>query len=1364
VTRSVARPAFVGSPLELNLNVIVGIEIRPVLVGRFISQNSSAVMQELRALFADFASLSRFTRNQYVQAKSRFPLLQGIASRKWKVLPKEIPMWPSAIPLTVSLGRALSPHFNNVDGAVVLISLNTLRVALRTIEERPFNRLSESDFDDFLAITKAILQLLEDYSREPLNAADSPYLAVIEDSVPFMELITAETPDLTHFNSRHKTLLKDVEKSISFVRSQFKLMMENSTQASLTPLLQQLFLEMQPSGLFESMANNFSEFTFQELIPIEGSRALLAGDGDQALQIFTTVATDYEEAADRLSHSEEPMSLFRSKAAASIGAAARKLSNALKTAVFNFYYRSFLLPPIESVPMEFSSSIIRALQLTLTNQANPETTKQLVELLNNLVVDPDVQYLCRSAVAFPKEAPGFLALIGAYLPIDEYKKLKHLQPFLKIAQDFYCHLDTTVRARISEHPLGAPVIQEVAKLAPVSSLQTAIFSFAVLSGAGEAFGQAHAISDELGDDLLMLAHVLFAWILGSAQALRAAVLAFIPNAVSTIERTTIMSDDQIATIRTGFERMAAISCRVSTPFLLAEYLDATTSSMTAILPLIDLMIAERPTSLLTTQPEYVRLASSTEVITALYKDLDGALAHFSFQSPGVTRDVVSGQIRAMFAQIDTMIIALAEDPSTEGLILSQLLTQLPPFVFTFAALSADDVTFLSKHLKAAPLSDDLGNLLGRIREDLEKLIGAGETVRCSVAALGDVDCTNDDDLETVIAGMKPEMADATRSLVQALDLSGLFNVRVECGDRLLQVMALRLSGGAPELDLSGLANLADDDLETNALGILAALPTYAGDAAREIQKLALPLLTSGNVQNMRSALIGSLNFLTVTAPIQSRMETAVVKGGNGENLAADIDALLDTLRIAIDLVPPSVENAAIANAALLYTEGDYVASGEIWGGPYIDQMAFLVHQSPDVDEIEKIAWEVMEECVTTAARHRHFDMAVLYLVRNLYDRLDDFLDDPSITNKRILFGAILMLPPVFEPPMGTMTREWTEAVLYAMKDRTAIPELDRLIEMLGELPHDLDFVFGSLPHPPERFEDDVPESEAVPEPAQRIKKHRHFHEHRSRHREDFPRPISLKTNEVRPARHVRRVIMTEIRPAPLIVTRTIRHVKRRQTRIELVSQIDQLPSPEIRAVKLVEAARDTASACTDLLAAVRAQTPDISKHIANLQATGTALNVGIGESQHAAAHQISLRVLESMKETVAFARARNAPGLDGCCNVFEGFVKELISQSLEVVGIGNAAASELILMTTKVDALQARIETIDPAVMAGSPIGQLLGTETRELLRLARNLGREAQAQSEFLARSNKAVATDRGLINAAVQTADACGCVLHAH
>jgi hypothetical protein len=80
-------------------------------------------------------------------------------------------------------------------------------------------------------------------------------------------------------------------------------------------------------------------------------------------------------------------------------------------------------------------------------------------------------------------------------------------------------------------------------------------------------------------------------------------------------------------------------------------------------------------------------------------------------------------------------------------------------------------------------------------------------------------------------------------------------------------------------------------------------------------------------------------------------------------------------------------------------------------------------------------------------------------------------------------------------------------------------------------------------------------------------------------------------------------------------------------------------------------------------------------------------------------------------------------------------------------------------MAKKVDALQAQaaeLEGLEGQASLG-PLGRLVGKEARYLLKICRNLGREAQAQSEYLAQMKQTMSNEKGLINAAMQTTDAC-------
>jgi hypothetical protein len=70
------------------------------------------------------------------------------------------------------------------------------------------------------------------------------------------------------------------------------------------------------------------------------------------------------------------------------------------------------------------------------------------------------------------------------------------------------------------------------------------------------------------------------------------------------------------------------------------------------------------------------------------------------------------------------------------------------------------------------------------------------------------------------------------------------------------------------------------------------------------------------------------------------------------------------------------------------------------------------------------------------------------------------------------------------------------------------------------------------------------------------------------------------------------------------------------------------------------------------------------------------------------------------------------------------------------LGVANTVASEFQLMTNKVDALKSRAAEIDESQL--DALGLIVKEETGNLLKLTKNIGQLAQAQTSYLARMNR--------------------------
>jgi hypothetical protein len=254
------------------------------------------------------------------------------------------------------------------------------------------------------------------------------------------------------------------------------------------------------------------------------------------------------------------------------------------------------------------------------------------------------------------------------------------------------------------------------------------------------------------------------------------------------------------------------------------------------------------------------------------------------------------------------------------------------------------------------------------------------------------------------------------------------------------------------------------------------------------------------------------------------------------------------------------------------------------------------------------------------------------------------------------------------------------------------------------------------------------------------------------------------------------VIKVPKTPEPVIVRKVVREVIKIKKSVPVIaepteedeSMIKNMPSSSIRSVKLVETSRDVGRALDLVIDALKVGHPDLAAYLADFQARGEYLRGLILEAKDAESLEIANSVAESVgavAELVGQIAAGDTSKLQSLLaykGAFDNVSRDLILVQLPTLGISsNAASQELKLMASKVDALQAQaaeMESLEHDDSLGE-LGKLVAREARGLLKMTRNLGRLAESQSEYLAQMKQTIgqAAERGLINAAMQSADAC-------
>ena len=642
-------------------------------------------MQEQQQLLQSFAAITRLESSLLRSTQSVFPVLQNAATRKMKVLPQELAFFNSAIPFVCALGRPMHPAMSNVDATNILIALNTVHLIFHECMSHDFRKLSESEIDDLFAMTKACRQVLDVFRRDPLTVKKAHLVVLLEEIDDFMGVLSSKQVDEESFNKLLKRMVYDAKKCTLYLKGMFKHLFDNTAQEPLTPLLLQFFLDLQPYGLFECLANRYQDFTFNESMPIEGARAVFLGDKDNAHSIFSEVASQFEKESE--TRASGHLCGFCAAAARACGASARELANAIEKSVFIFHFQKFGVPETATVPFEFSQAIIRLLENFEKGRGDHSVTVKLAESLRSYTVDVLIQYLCDAAGYYQQYEVGYLGLIGAFLPVANHEKLKHHEPLLKIIISLYMQNEQQMRAVISEkNPmLSSEVENELRNLGQVTDLPSAIKAYVVLQAVYAAMVGAGVADERMEVIVSNLGRLLISWIICLAAILKAVVITFVPNAISTIEKNKSITQEQLDRIQHAFDSIAVLDLTVATSHVVSNLLNHVSDCMYGILPLVEDLIETKPLSLENTEKEFRDLLRFCQVALKYFHLVEGAIVTFNF-NPAFKKQQVLSLIQSVNGQIEPIPQYVTSEPEQLQSLLMQTRTVVAPYLWALTAI------------------------------------------------------------------------------------------------------------------------------------------------------------------------------------------------------------------------------------------------------------------------------------------------------------------------------------------------------------------------------------------------------------------------------------------------------------------------------------------------------------------------------------------------------------------------------------------------------------------------------------------------------------------------------------------------------
>jgi hypothetical protein len=1208
-------------------------------------------MASLSDYFRFFGHATHLSLDDLVTGPLYFQeLLKAGASKSRKG--SNVTLWESAVPFIVSLGRATNPGINHLDAANLLISLNTLQIVCQILATVDPSQLPDAEVREVAEVVKAIYSILIRYNRDPFAGTKTQLPRVLADIEVFVSQTNLPRRDATQFAATNKNIVVNAKKVIFFVRKHFSSNISNTAQAPFIPLIYQMCLDLQVYGLLERMADRLAEFVTSQTQVLETVQAFFGGEFGKAAELFGPLASKFEkEAAAR--QGQGPFSAFCAACARLVGFSARQITNGLAEVTYQQHFVTFVVPPGEAVGFEFAQNICGLFQGYANVQPNHEVAAQIAQALAPSTQNATLRYICSAASFYPEQEIGYVALMGAFLPVEDNYRLTYFDTYTKLLASTFSAVDLKIRAAIIalNAQLDTDVVKAFNALKQVETVADAIASYVVLNAIAQVAAAQQKTDPGLVALLGYLGPLLTAWVVSLGSGLRSSLVAFVPAAIAAIEKHRSIPADQLAAIRASFVAVAVFSLDLPTPALLQELVEAASKCMLGIKKLVAGLIADKPISLAAGEPEFRALLSYGQIANYYFTALSSAFTPIKFPSPVFAAQATMALLQPLYGMMEPIPQYLESQPDQVTTLIMQVKLQAVAYLF---ALAASESTFNSKLVSDSLIqlttSTDpafIQNAVMVFSTELQTLHTQVGAAKVDQAALAGKNLTSAADLQQILTMIpNPILQAATLELFQLIEEDALESLVTDKRDALLEMLLFRINGYR-QYELSKILKLSSEDLLAHSLAIFAPLPLYAMNFSKDVQRMALPLLLQQDKKSVRLALEKVVRFLTISIPLHQQIQILVGKLKAGqEHVNTEIRELLHIQGLNIDLCKSvNARKESIYNVALLYAEAQKGLDDPIFTPQFIDRSAKQISDTDNFDAIVRLTNEFVLETAAASIRAQCFELEILQHIREICENLRTFAQERSPGNKRALWGQILLVPPELKQA-GEASQHWVETIAFATKE--AVPILSAAVDdFVAVIGTDRQCVWHVLQDIP-RLPLNVSYQRGAGD-EERVRKHRHIHKHK--HRDEHRNPVIKPPVEPPPPQHVRRVNKIIKKPEPIIVRKVVREVikikKVKQVEVEiseeeLQASVKNVSAAAIRCVKLVETSRDVTQSGQLLIDALKMGHANLQDYLNDFAMRGEYLRGLINEGQDAGSQDILKSLTDALGNCVQLVQQIHA--------------------------------------------------------------------------------------------------------------------------
>jgi len=989
--------------------------------------------------FQSFSSFGHLPISELGTLHSLFPMIQSICYPPSGVIPPDLPLWESGVPIACIIGCPREKKLTIMPATVSLITLNTCQLILGYGSQNTVDSASSNYLCEVLSISS---ELLSSFQNE-LSEEQEMNIKLIS------RLKKAKfDPSQQHSLQSAQKLCK---KMMKYIEKQFKFLLSNTGVDDVFREYLKTLLDFQTFGVFEHKIGNVDFFKECERCIIDFSSSLFLNDKDDCLENLEIMISSIKIQASRIGI-QNFIGGIRKHVYQEVVESINSLYSKLKSINLEFKCAKFIIEEEEYVSFEYSQSITGILRSFASNQPNQSLVSQLANTLYTQTNSITLQFLCSAASYYPYLSSGYTSLIASYLPIENSQRLNHLESVLPIFGSIYSQFCAKSIHYITNNKIEIPqsisLLKEWIFISPssLSNCWKNLVAFSALQGSSH---------DSLkgSDDFLIpysnMGRIYSAWLISTAIALRTSSMNLIESCIKLFERHVSISTKTFSSLHESYSVISRLQNNISSYSSYQPLLEAVSVALDVASHIIRQVINLSPVSI--AEIEIIpQLLGSVKSVENHYKSLYDAIQPLISLPNSCSLVLAIQSIEPMLQHVESIIDTLQKQPDyihssrvslqLIGLLYEQTMLSLPQMSFTDLLISS------VKSLQATILSEDLITHSDVFAQELRDILDKLRMQNQIPKKFQDINIKDRNRISKLFDYFQ-------MPIIKASTISLLQNSQDESDpdmEELLQKLILIRLHGVEKINFSKINGMSDDELMQNVLYIAAALPlTAQASILDEIDCYTIRLLKAKNATDVRSIIQNIIKLIAIIAPLRTEilmLQDVLVKPGT-ETLQ-QITGVLE--KYEFEIIRSSEFSKRIRSMIDLTSISAFLKHITTDGltEQYLVHVCEFLKSSSDGIYANTQVSSLLSLFMSTSTLYGSFSDDHLVFCQNICSSLEDYVSNPSKSSLRSLMGNICQLPYEFQTE-GTMTIEWTLCLLnYITKDLSLKLDLTPLYNAL----------------------------------------------------------------------------------------------------------------------------------------------------------------------------------------------------------------------------------------------------------------------------------------------------------------------------